>query len=203
VKESCTTAAVQDFLNELANASSGAPPAESVIRALLGRSVTRLQMLCSVMLHRKYGRLTQPPLNLEVDELLSSVVERLIRAMYRFRPETTRHFFALANQHIRWELNDLARRLDKQAPAIELHESRVAAHEKDNDSSFSPNIVRMLDAVEGLPDDEREIFGLVQVQGLTHTEAAAVLGVSPKTVQRRLNRGLMLLTKALGDLAPE
>jgi RNA polymerase sigma-70 factor (ECF subfamily) len=29
------------------------------------------------------------------------------------RPTNVRQFFALANQHLRWELNDLARRLDE------------------------------------------------------------------------------------------
>jgi RNA polymerase sigma-70 factor (ECF subfamily) len=36
-----------------------------------------------------------------------------------------RQFFALANQHMRWELNDLARRLDEQPPAVELHAELV------------------------------------------------------------------------------
>jgi RNA polymerase sigma-70 factor (ECF subfamily) len=58
----------------------------------------------------------------------------------------------------------------------------------------------MLDAIEGLPEDEREAFDLVRIQGLTHAEAAAVVGISPKTVQRRLNRGLVLLATRLDDL---
>jgi hypothetical protein len=37
------------------------------------------------------------------DELLSSVVERLLKAMREVRPPTVRQFFALANQHMRWE----------------------------------------------------------------------------------------------------
>ena len=53
-----------------------------------------------------------------------------------------------------------------------------------------------------LPGEEREVFGLVRIQGLTHVEAAEVLGVSVKTVQRRLNRGLVLLDEKLDDLRP-
>jgi DNA-directed RNA polymerase specialized sigma24 family protein len=37
---------------------------------------------------------------------------------------------------------------------------------------------------------------------MTHGEAANVVGVSPKTVQRRLNRGLALLSEHLSDLVP-
>ena len=44
--------------------------------------------------------------------LKSAVAERLLKAMREARPVNVRQFFALANQHMRWELNDLARRLD-------------------------------------------------------------------------------------------
>jgi DNA-directed RNA polymerase specialized sigma24 family protein len=37
---------------------------------------------------------------------------------------------------------------------------------------------------------------------MTQTEAADVLDVSPKTVQRRLNRCLVLLSDKLADLQP-
>ena len=54
------------------------------------------------MLFRKYPRLTQPPLNLQPEEMLSAVTERLLKAMREARPQTVRQFFALANQHMRW-----------------------------------------------------------------------------------------------------
>ena len=82
-KES-TTAAVQRYLNALA----GDQPAEPIVRALLDRSVRRLQMLCANLLYRKYRRLTLPPLNLQPDEMLDAVVERLLKAMGTVRPQT-------------------------------------------------------------------------------------------------------------------
>jgi DNA-directed RNA polymerase specialized sigma24 family protein len=36
----------------------------------------------------------------------------------------------------------------------------------------------MLGAIDGPPEDEREVFDLVGLQGLTHAEAAGVVGVS-------------------------
>jgi RNA polymerase sigma-70 factor (ECF subfamily) len=60
----------------------------------------------------------------------------------------------------------------------------------------------MLEVIEGLPEDEREVFDLVGIQGLTHAEAAGVVGVSEKTVQRRLNRARLLLAERLADLRP-
>ena len=196
-----TTAVVQRYLDKLADVR-GDTVEESVIRELLGGSVKRLQYLCSNLLYRSYPRLTRPPLNLQADEMLGAVVERLIKALRGVRPQTVRQFFALANQHMRWELNDLARRLDEQAPALELHDSLVPAPEESSASQVSPNTRRMLQAIESLPEEEREVFGLMRMQGMTQSEAAEVLGVSPKTVQRRLNRCRLLLAEQLADLQP-
>jgi len=108
--EERTTAVVQRYLDELA----GDTPAEQAVRALLDRAVSRLHQLCAALLYRSYPRLTRPPLNLQADELLGAVVERLLKALRATRPVTVRQFFALANQHLRWELNEMARRLDEQ-----------------------------------------------------------------------------------------
>jgi RNA polymerase sigma-70 factor (ECF subfamily) len=192
-----TTAVVQLYLDALA----GDKPAEPIVRALLDRAVRRMQLLCANLLHRKYRRLTLPPLNLQTDEMLGAVVERLLKAMRSVRPQNVRQFFALVNQHMRWELNDLARRLDEQPSAVELNEGLVSAP-ADSDSVMTPEGRRMLEVIDNLPEEEREAFGLVRIQGLTQAEAAEVLGVSPKTVQRRLNRSLLLLAKELDDLRP-
>src|SRR3954470_21938283 len=116
-----TTVVVQRYLDEL----GGESPAEPVVRSLLDRAVRRLHLLCVTMLNRSYPRLTRPPLNLEADELLGAVAERLLKALREARPRAVRQLFALANQHIRWELNDLARRLDHQPSAADLHEGLV------------------------------------------------------------------------------
>jgi RNA polymerase sigma factor (sigma-70 family) len=195
--EESTTAIVQRYLSEL----SGEAPSELVVRVLLDRAVFRLQRLCATLLHHDYPRLTRPPLNLQTDELLGALVERLLKALRQARPRTVREFFALAGQHMRWELNDLARRLDNQPVALELREGQVPAPAS-SDSGLSPDGRRMLEAIDGLPEDEREAFDLVRIQGLTYDEAAELLGVVPRTVQRRLDRGLRLLTERLGDLGP-
>ena len=196
--EERTTATVQRYLDELA----GDLPTEPVVRALLDRAVRRLHQLCTNLLYRSYPRLTRPPLNLQVDEMLGAVVERLLKALRQARPANPRQFFALACQHMRWELNDLARRLDEQPAAVELRDESVPAPASSG-SGLTPDGRRILAAIEGLPEGEREAFDLVRIQGLSQAEAAQVLGVSAMTVNRRLNRGLQLLAEALGDLRPD
>jgi RNA polymerase sigma factor (sigma-70 family) len=195
--EEPTTVAVQRCLDELA----GAAPAEPVVRALLDRSVRRLHQLCATLLHRSYPRLAQPPLNLRTEEMLSAVVERLIKALREARPTTVRQFFALAGQHMRWELNDLARRLDERPVGVELRDGLLPAPNS-SDSGISPDGRRMLEAIDKLPEVEREVFDLVRIQGMTQPEAAQLLGISVATVKRRLNHSLQLLTETLSDLRP-
>ena len=47
--------------------------------------------------------------------------------------------------------------------------------------------------IDALPDDEREVVGLLFYQGLSQAEAAELLGVSVRTVQRRWHSALCKL----------
>jgi RNA polymerase sigma-70 factor (ECF subfamily) len=196
--EEPTTVVIQRYLDAL----PGDPAAEPIIRGLLERAAGRLRLLCGTFLYKSYPRLTRPPVNLETDELLGGVVAGLLTALRTVRPPTVRQFFGLANQHMRWQLNDLARRLDERAAAAALPESGVAAPPCSTGSGLTSDGRRMLAAIDGLPEDEREVFDLVGIQGLTHAEAAAIVGVCEKTVQRRLHRARLLLAERLADLRP-
>ena len=81
--EGRTTAVIQRYLDEL----GGDSPTEPIVRALLDRSVRRLHLLCATLLYRSYPRLTQPPLNVQADELLGAVTERLLKALTRPAPD--------------------------------------------------------------------------------------------------------------------
>jgi RNA polymerase sigma-70 factor (ECF subfamily) len=197
--EEPTTAAIQRCLDAL----HGDASAEPLIRDLLARAVERLRVLCGTLLQRSYPRLTQPPLNLETDDLLDGVVAGLIKALQKVRPDTVRQFFALANQHMRWQLNDLARLLDERPRAGHLSGSGFATPPSSGDSLLSQDARRMLQAIDALPEDEREVFDLVRIQGLTYVEAAGVVGASVRTVQRRLTRARLLLADQLADLRPD
>jgi RNA polymerase sigma-70 factor (ECF subfamily) len=174
--EEHTSAVVQRYLDEWPSLTGGSPTAP-VVRALLGRSVRRLHRLCATVLSRSYPRLTRPPLNLQADELLGAVVERLLKALREARPTSVRQFFSLACQSV-------------PAPAS-------------SGSGLSPDARQMLEAIERLPQGEREAFELVRLAGMSQPEAARVLGVSVATVNRRLRRGLQLLADVLSDLYPD
>ncbi|QDV24219.1 sigma-70 family RNA polymerase sigma factor [Aureliella helgolandensis] len=198
-----TTFVIQRYLDALPEGGpTGDDAAEPIIRELLERAVGRLHLLCASFLYKRYPRLARTPVNLDADELLGGVTAGLIDALQKTRPPTVRRFFALANQHIRWQLNDLARRLDESPRAVGLSDAGIVAVPASSASGLSPDGLRILAAIEGLPENEREVFELVGIQALTHAETAMLIGVSEKTVQRRLNRARILLAERLMDLAP-
>jgi len=67
-------------------------------------------------------------------------------------------------------------------------------------STEAASIGQILEAIERLPDDLREIFSLVHIQGLSHAETADVVGVSTKTVQRRLRHSTSALAAKLSGV---
>ena len=55
-------------------------------------------------------------------------------------------------------------------------------------------------AVRSLPETERELLLLVALDGLTPTEAAAVMGIPPGTARSRLHRARLRVREQLADL---
>lgn len=80
------------------------------------------------------------------------MAKRLLKALREARPRTVRQFFALANLHMRWELNDLPRRLDNQPQMAELREGLVPAPASSR-SGLGPNGRRMVEAIENRPEE--------------------------------------------------
>jgi hypothetical protein len=67
---------------------------------------------------------------------------------------------------------------------------------------ISPLGRRILEAIDGLPPIDREIFNLVRVGGVSLADAAQAVGMSKRTVQRRLGRILPHLWGILGGAVP-
>ncbi len=60
--------------------------------------------------------------------------------------------------------------------------------------------IRIAEEVEQLPEDQREVFLLRQVQGLAFKEIAEIVGVSANTVKSRMRYALERLQNGLSDL---
>lgn len=85
------------------------------------------------------------------------------------------------------ESASLGDRLPDRAPSTE----RLAAGRRMQE--------RIAAAVQELPDDQREVFLLRQLQGLAFAEVAEVVGVSVPTAKSRMRYALERLQRALAD----
>lgn len=186
-----TTAILQVHLDNLSRVEAG-NEVQDRLRLLIEESTSRLCRLCTNTLHRKYPRLTRPPLNLHTDELLSTVVERLLKALKEVRPTTVRQYFGIASQHVRWQLNEFARSIETQTYREVFEPDRHPAVESTG-SPLSDVCLRILAAIEELPIEEQEVFDLVRIQGLSVIEAAEILECSEMTIRRRLRRAISSL----------
>ncbi|VTU01227.1 sigma-70 family rna polymerase sigma factor : RNA polymerase, sigma-24 subunit, ECF subfamily OS=Planctomyces brasiliensis (strain ATCC 49424 / DSM 5305 / JCM 21570 / NBRC 103401 / IFAM 1448) GN=Plabr_0926 PE=4 SV=1: Sigma70_ECF [Gemmataceae bacterium] len=180
------TTAITDHLSRFRRGDAGA------LNDLIAQAGERLRALARRML-RDYPRVRRWS---QTDDVLQSALMRLCRALEQVRPATPRDFYALATAQVRRELIDLARHHAGPESAAAHHEStggRPAA-----DAASDPHEPAALadwgefhEQVAALPDEQREVFGLVFYQGLTQDAAADVLGVGLRTVQRRWQAALL------------
>jgi RNA polymerase sigma-70 factor (ECF subfamily) len=175
---------------------SGDPAASEELFRHLG---VRMQQLTRRMLNR------HPAIRrwTESNDVFQGAVVRLCRALRDVQPDSMRAFFALATQQIRRELIDLARHYYGPQGLGANHASRS---EEDNgqpapgdapDTRFEPSGLaewcEFHEQIERLPEEEREVVDLLFYQGLTQAEAAALLQVNVRTVQRRWHAALLKL----------
>jgi RNA polymerase sigma-70 factor (ECF subfamily) len=167
---------------------------EAAIDALLRHNCERLTRLTRRMLgdFRRVRRWT------ETADVLQNALLRLMSALRDARPQNAREFLALATVQIRRELLDLTRKFYGPEGMGANQDSAAAASEPapegKGDLTHEPSSLaqwsELHQHIGTLPDDEREIVGLLFYQGLSQAETAEVLNVSVRTVQRRWHAAL-------------
>jgi RNA polymerase sigma-70 factor (ECF subfamily) len=139
----------------------------------------------------------------QTDDVLQNAVVRLLRALQDVPIVSARDFFGLSTEQIRRELIDLARRYygplgvgANHATSAEDYSQR-SPHYELADRSLDPAVLaawcEFHEQVQELPVDEREVVGLLYYQGLKQAEAARILHVTIRTVQRRWHAALLKL----------
>ena len=137
----------------------------------------------------------------QTDDVLQNALIRLLRALDDVRPGSPQEFFALTAEQLRRELLDLARHWFGPQGAGAKHATHDGGAEhppyERPDLSHEPAALaawtELHEQAGALPADEREVVGLLYYQGLSQAEAAALLGVTVRTVQRRWQAALLKL----------
>jgi RNA polymerase sigma factor (sigma-70 family) len=138
----------------------------------------------------------------ETGDVFQNAALRLCRTLETVTPQSVLEFFRLAALQIRRELIDLARHY-KNRPEnkpINPHADYLAFDQKPDEldqwREFHEHVMDM-------PEEERIVFDLLFYQGLKQVEAAELLNISERTVQRRWRNGLLWLHKRLrGEVPP-
>lgn len=147
----------------------------------------------------------------EADDLLQNALVRMLRSLKSLKPTDTRAFYGLAAEQMRRELLDLNRhyhgalgmgrnetRRDFAAPA----DSGAGPFEPADPAPSLDQLERWRafhEAVQKLPAEEREVFGLIIYHGWTQAQIAELLQVTDRTVRRIRQAGLVRLAATLGD----
>jgi len=167
---------------------------------IIEHACERLRVLTRKML-KNYPRVKRWS---ETDDVLQNAMIRLHRSLAEIQPETPREFYGLATTQIRRELIDLARHhygahgnganhdTDGGEAAIKQPDGR----EPESLEAWS----KFHEAVEGLPEEQREVVNLLWYEGISQPEAATMLGISLATLKRRWQAARITLGKLIEDI---
>lgn len=169
---------------------------ERARRELTQHAYKRLEKLASHEL-RKFPALRSLE---ETGSILHEAIFRLEKALEEVQPETTRQFFKLASQRIRWLLLDLKKRLHHQVSLGCRDSEAMPIDPVDSQTGPATRAERreIHEIVDTLPDELREIIDLRFYQALSEEEVAGVMEVSYRTVRRRWRDARVALAAAMG-----
>lgn len=140
----------------------------------------------------------------EVADLVAAVFLAVVESAHRYdalRGDAVAWLFAIAANELRaqrrrsWRQRRITLRLSGQRLLDVDDYGRII--DMIDDARLSGDLRR---AVARLPAGERAVFELITLDGLTATQAAAALGITPTASRVRLSRAKGRLRAALGDL---
>lgn len=132
---------------------------------------------------RRYARaLVRDPVR--ADDLVQDCLERAIRKRKQLRSQGSVKSWLF---RILYTVYLNGRKTRYAAPTDEAVEETVSIVQPAQHKQLECKAV--LEALDRLPDDQREAIMLVALEGVSYTEAATILGVELGTLKSRLSRG--------------
>ncbi|OED44185.1 hypothetical protein AB833_02175 [Chromatiales bacterium (ex Bugula neritina AB1)] len=136
----------------------------------------------------------------DAEDLLQSTSERVLSRWHQFRPGTD--FDRWAFTIMRSIRNNTLR-----SESVRLGSGHEDASERlvapDNQSpEWNKTYHQLLDSIEKLPENQRQVILLVYVEGYSYGAAADILGIPQGTVMSRIGRGRMNLASELNTNDP-
>jgi RNA polymerase sigma-70 factor (ECF subfamily) len=145
------------------------------------------------------------------DDVLQDALIRLELSLKQAAPATGRDFFRLAAARIRRELNDLARHCFGPAGLGANYKTWGEGDTEDEprqpgDATSDPALLAAWSELDARIRErfaaDRDLFDLLWYQGITQADAAAVLEVSERTINKRWIAARLRLRDTLGVQLP-
>jgi RNA polymerase sigma-70 factor (ECF subfamily) len=167
---------------------------------LVRRAASRLEL----MAHQQLRRFPVVRAQEQTADIVQEAVSSLLKALRQEQPGTTKEFYDLAAQHIRWRLLDLARHYRLVGPVLPLDalpggsEAVPDAADRDLDRWSA-----LHEAVEQLPDVLRQVFDLRFYHGRKWQDVAEEIHLSVPAARLRWLEAQAHLVERLGGDPPE
>lgn len=203
------TAVLQRWLDQMRGGDEAA--FQLARNQAINHASERLEELARRML-RHYPRLRRWE---QTGDVLQNAALRLHRSLAAVRPESARQFYGLAAAQIRRELIDLTRHhFGPEGPAAKHHTDHISESGSEEPAAASATDpagepvdlagwAEFHERVQSLPEAEREVFDLLWYEGLDQKVAAALLGVTDRTVKNRWRSAKLRLHRLLSGDSPE
>jgi RNA polymerase sigma factor (sigma-70 family) len=163
----------------------------AALDALIRRTAERLERLA----HRMLGTFPAVRDQYQTVDVLQNALLRLVRALQTVTPGSVRDYYRLAAEQIRRELLDLARHCRRRAVN--------PLGQAEPDAPADPGLAQwaaLQEAVERLPAEEREVFGLTFYHGWSQAQIAELFQVSDRQVRRLWAQACTRLNREVGEV---
>ena len=196
-----TTIAMQSKLDKLIQGDDQAK------KELIDLAYERLLIVARKLL----GSFVRVRVEEETAGVLSEAYFRLHSSLDDVKPQSVRQFMGLAALEIRRVLLDKIRQMEgrgkqKRPDRVSIGVGPAGTDnssagfdvaDADFDASKQHLAIDLLEAIDKLPDEERETVELLFFHGLSQVEAAEILAVDESTVKRRWARARVKLAEKL------
>ena len=134
----------------------------------------------------------------DADDLTQATVERALRSREQWEPGTRLDSWLYRIMRNLWvdTVRSRGRREDLHTPVEEAE--NIGADPRDAIEA-SIDLRTATNAMQRLPEEQREIVALILIEGFGYRECAEILGLPIGTVSSRLVRGRTALLKIMGE----
>ena len=132
----------------------------------------------------------------DADDLVQATVERALRARAQWEAGTRLDSWLYRIMRNLWvdTVRSRSRREDLHVP---VEEAERIGEDPQEAIAASIDLRKAMDAMQRLPDEQREIVALILIEGFGYRECSEILGLPIGTVSSRLVRGRTALLKMM------